>query len=282
MVPKTPYELRAIFLREFVRALILYKSQKEIISNIDLSEVSRNTPIQVPAPLEPMIPLVRRYRERIIGGDITIRKPIKEEKVEKTKPDKKTQEPIPQDEDQFFESMRIDQTPQRMPSMQGENKQKLIQIKTPAPFMGQRMPSLMNQQQQRAPARGPMLRQTTPMMVGGDLSNVGSERLKYLLFLMSDGSITSIECPGPGKQLILNKMGVVSPTGVSLKAEEIDGIMKEVSRRTRIPINQGLFKTAFDGLILTAVVSEFVGTRFLIERMPINQPPPGYPQRRYR
>ena len=180
-------------------------------------------------------------------------------------PDKKIQEPIREDEDQFYESMRIDQTPQRMPSMQGENKQKLIQIKTPAPFLGQRMPSLMSQQSQRTPARGPMQRQTTPIMVGADFSKIGS--------------VSSIECPGPGKQLILNKMGIVSPTGVSLTAEEINDIMKEISRRTRIPINQGLFKTAFDNLILTAVVSEFVGTRFLIERMPM-MPPPGYPQRR--
>src|SRR3989339_2092998 len=275
MVPKTPDELRAIFLREFLKAIIIYKAQKEILSNINLSEVSKNIPLQVPTPLEPMIPLVRRYKEKIIGGDI-IKKIIKPN-VEK--PDKKIQEPIREDEDQFYESMRIDQTPQRMPSMQGENKQKLIQIKTPAPFLGQRMPSLMSQQSQRTPARGPMQRQTTPIMVGADFSKIGSERLKYLIFLMSDGSVSSIECPGPGKQLILNKMGIVSPTGVSLTAEEINDIMKEISRRTRIPINQGLFKTAFDNLILTAVVSEFVGTRFLIERMPM-MPPPGYPQRR--
>src|SRR3989339_805872 len=250
MVPKTPDELRAIFLREFLKAIIIYKAQKEILSNINLSEVSKNIPLQVPTPLEPMIPLVRRYKEKIIGGDI-IKKIIKPN-VEK--PDKKIQEPIREDEDQFYESMRIDQTPQRMPS-------------------------LMSQQSQRTPARGPMQRQTTPIMVGADFSKIGSERLKYLIFLMSDGSVSSIECPGPGKQLILNKMGIVSPTGVSLTAEEINDIMKEISRRTRIPINQGLFKTAFDNLILTAVVSEFVGTRFLIERMPM-MPPPGYPQRR--
>jgi hypothetical protein len=277
MVPKTPDELRAIFLREFLKAIIIYKSQKEILSNINLSEVSKNIPLQIPTPLEPIIPLIRRYKEKILGGDIT-KKVLKPEKLKK---DEKIQEPVREDENEFIESMKIEQTQQRMPSMQGDKKQPLIQIKTPAPFVGQRMPSLMSQQPQRAP-RAPMQRQTTPIMVGADFSNIGSERLKYLLFLMSDGSITSIECPGPEKQLIINKSGIVNPTGVSLKTEEIDGIIKEVSKRTRIPINQGLFKTAFDNLILTAVVSEFVGTRFLIERMPINQPPPGYPQRRYR
>lgn len=273
MLPKTPNELRAIFLREFFRAIVLYKAQKEILSNIDMSEISRNTPLQVPTPLEPMIPLIRRYKEKILGGDI-VKRAIKEEK-----PEKKTQQPLMQDEDQFYESMRIEQGKTITTAVPSDRKQPLLQIKTPPPIGGQRMPalrmpSLIN------PQRSPMQRQTTPMMIGSDFSNVGSERLKYLLFLMSDGSVTSIECPGPGKQLILNKSGIINPTAVSLTTEEINDIMKEVSRRTRIPINQGLFKTAFDGLILTAVVSEFVGTRFLIERMP-QQPqyPPGYRQR---
>lgn len=273
MLSKTPNELRAIFLREFIKSILLFKAQKEILSNINLSEISRNTPLQVPTPLEPMIPLIRRYKEKILESDI-VKRIVKEEKK-----DKKVQEPTIQDEDQFYESMRIEQGKTIMTALPSDRKQPMLQIKTPPPLSGQRMPAL-RMPSLVSPQRGPMQRQTTPIMVGADFSTIGSERLKYLLFLMSDSSITSIECPGPGKQLIMSKSGMISPTAVSLTADEINNIMKEVSRRTRIPINQGLFKTAFDGLILTAVVSEFVGTRFLLERMP-QQPqyPQGYPQR---
>jgi hypothetical protein len=84
--------------------------------------------------------------------------------------------------------------------------------------------------------------------------------------LLVDFSITSIECPGPEKPVIVSKGGLTQTTGIVLSNEEINRFMDEISSKTKIPVIPGVFKAAFDNFILTAVVSEFVGTRFFIQR----------------
>src|SRR3989344_240183 len=53
----------------------------------------------------------------------------------------------------------------------------------------------------------------------------------------------------------------------SVQSIEINNLMQEVSNKTRIPLIQGLFKAAFQDLVLTAVISEHIGTRFMIQKM---------------
>ena len=82
-----------------------------------------------------------------------------------------------------------------------------------------------------------------------------------------DPSVLSVECPGPGRNVLVNRSGVIQTTPLILNKEEIDELMDEISDKTRIPIVSGLFKAAFQDLIMTAVVSEFVGTRFMMQKM---------------
>jgi len=89
---------------------------------------------------------------------------------------------------------------------------------------------------------------------------------KITQFLL-DPSVLSIECPGPGKNVLVNRAGVIQTAPTVLTKEEIETLMNEISEKTRIPLISGLFKAAFQDLILTAVVSEFVGTRFMIQKM---------------
>ena len=79
-------------------------------------------------------------------------------------------------------------------------------------------------------------------------------------------TIQSIECSGPDKPLILIKNGRTLSTGVKLSGEEINRVMKEFSLKTKIPLISGVFKAALGNFIVTAVISEYVGTRFLIEK----------------
>lgn len=104
----------------------------------------------------------------------------------------------------------------------------------------------------------------------------GSEKisilgLKKIESLISDNAVQTIECPGPGRQILVYKSGVIQTTPITLDAEEINNIMKEISEKTRIPVTSGIFKAAFDNIITTAVVSEFVGTRFIIQKKNIVQ-----------
>ncbi len=90
--------------------------------------------------------------------------------------------------------------------------------------------------------------------------------LRKLQPFIIDPSVRSIECPGPGKPLLVMRNGRAQVVSILLTQEEITEILKEMSQKTRIPLLPGLFKTAWGSLLLTAVVSEFVGTRFIIEK----------------
>lgn len=92
-----------------------------------------------------------------------------------------------------------------------------------------------------------------------------------LNFLVADASITSIECPGPNKPVLINRGGFIQATNIMLTKMEIDSIIQELSEKTRIPLIQGTFKAAFGQLLVTAVISEFVGTRFIIQKRLIGQ-----------
>jgi len=89
----------------------------------------------------------------------------------------------------------------------------------------------------------------------------------YLMPFFKNANATGLECPGPGKPLILKKNGKTEITGVSLTAEQIKKIIEEISEETRIPAKEGIYRVSFNGnLVLTAVISELAGTRFLIEK----------------
>ena len=87
--------------------------------------------------------------------------------------------------------------------------------------------------------------------------------------LLKDPAVQTVECPGPNKPILVYKSGVIQNTNITLLGDEINNIMKEISEKTRIPLMSGVFKAAFGEVIVTAVMSEFVGTRFIINKKQI-------------
>lgn len=92
--------------------------------------------------------------------------------------------------------------------------------------------------------------------------------ISKLIPFLNDIAITTIECPGPERNIIINRRGLLQTTPIVLSQDEISLLMNEFSEKTRIPLIQGVFKAYLGNFLITAVVSEFVGTRFLIERRP--------------
>lgn len=92
--------------------------------------------------------------------------------------------------------------------------------------------------------------------------------------LFNDPLISSIECAGPEKNIIINKSGLIQAIPMTLTQEEIENIMDEFSMKTKIPLIKGVFKAALGNLLITAVMSDFVGTRFHIEKLRPLQPMP--------
>jgi hypothetical protein len=84
--------------------------------------------------------------------------------------------------------------------------------------------------------------------------------------LLSDPYINAVECGGPDNPVLIKRSGKIQPTNMTFSKEEIENFMNQVSEQTRIPLIPGIFKARVGKLILTAVISEFVGTRFLVQR----------------
>ena len=100
----------------------------------------------------------------------------------------------------------------------------------------------------------------------GNPENFNILNLNRLQALLRDPNIISVECPGPDKPLIINRRGRPQPVNLILSTDEISQVMKEVSEKTKIPIVSGVFKAALGNLLVTAVISDFVGTRFVIQK----------------
>jgi hypothetical protein len=83
---------------------------------------------------------------------------------------------------------------------------------------------------------------------------------------LSDLSVTGIECPGPNKNILVNKSGLVQASNVTMTAEEMQEILKDFSEKTKIPLIPGIFKALYNNFLITAVISEIAGNRFIIEK----------------
>ena len=66
--------------------------------------------------------------------------------------------------------------------------------------------------------------------------------------------------------MVHGSMGT-KPTNLLLKKEEIDEIIKKFSEATKIPQNEGIFKAVVGKLILSAIISETIGSKFVIRKM---------------
>jgi hypothetical protein len=99
-----------------------------------------------------------------------------------------------------------------------------------------------------------------------------SINLGKIASILKDPSVMSLECPGTGKNILVNRSGVIQTSPLTLNKEEINTLMQKFSEKTRIPIVTGLYKAVFSDLLITAVISDYVGTRFIIhKRTPYKQ-----------
>jgi len=89
---------------------------------------------------------------------------------------------------------------------------------------------------------------------------------KIELFL-KDPFIQSIECRGPGQSILIKRQNRITPTRIILTSEEIKEIINNFSQKAKIPIIEGILKAAVGNLVISAVTSEFVGSRFIINKI---------------
>lgn len=92
--------------------------------------------------------------------------------------------------------------------------------------------------------------------------------LEKLNPLVTDPTVISIECSGPDTHLSVKRIkGETRITNIKLTKQEIDKIIKTFSRATKVPTDEGIFKAVVGKLIISAIVSDIIGSNFLITKI---------------
>lgn len=113
--------------------------------------------------------------------------------------------------------------------------------------------------QSRTPITKEIPPEITPIPIGFDLGKLN--------MLTRDPRVSIIECSGPNKLILARIYGRATATKISLTDEEIRKIIQQFSNAAKIPILGGLFKVAVGNLLITAVISDLVGSRFVITKL---------------
>ncbi len=85
--------------------------------------------------------------------------------------------------------------------------------------------------------------------------------------LINDPSVSSIECIGPKIPLNIFRYGQKMRTKIYLSKKEIKRLLEEISVKSKIPLSDGVFRVIVNNLLINAVISDIVGTKFLIKKL---------------
>lgn len=93
--------------------------------------------------------------------------------------------------------------------------------------------------------------------------------------LIKDPAVRVIEGNPDDKVVVNGSMGT-RPTNIILSKEDIDRIINKFSEVSKIPVNEGIYRVVVGNLVLSSVISEVVGSRFVIKKIiiPREQPAP--------
>ena len=91
--------------------------------------------------------------------------------------------------------------------------------------------------------------------------------LEKLNVLIKDPAVKIIECNGPDEHIIVRGSMGIKPTNTVLNKEEINTIIKKFSEISKIPIHEGIYRVVVGRLILSAIISEVIGSKFMIKKM---------------
>lgn len=90
---------------------------------------------------------------------------------------------------------------------------------------------------------------------------------------IQDPLVKIIECNGPEENIAVNGAMGLKPTKIVLSKQEIDEVIKKFAEAAKIPQDEGVFKAVVGNLTLSGIISEVVGSKFVIRKMMYN---PGF------
>lgn len=87
-----------------------------------------------------------------------------------------------------------------------------------------------------------------------------------LINLINDPLVSTIEYTGERLPIRINLNGRLQNTRIFLSGEEVKSILDYVSKKTKIPFENQIFKVMIDNVLFNAIVSSKMGVRFLIRK----------------
>ncbi len=85
--------------------------------------------------------------------------------------------------------------------------------------------------------------------------------------LIKDPTVRVIECNGADENIFVEGMMGKRKTDILLTKQEIIQIINKFSETAKIPAHEGVFKVAVGTLILSAIISEVISSKFIIRKM---------------
>lgn len=136
------------------------------------------------------------------------------------------------------------------PALPRQNLQNKIRLPPVLTIPGQRFPSWLNSVK------------PVPVNVEIELGKLNS--------LLGDPMVREIICNGPGQEILVKTSGV-KPTNLFLSKEEIESVVDAFAVKSKIPIQSGVFQVVVGNLMLYAIISEVVTTKFVIRKIFANR-----------
>jgi len=203
-----------------------------------------------------------RFTEELIKHSAT-RDIVKLQNIIELKEKKKRERLIPKKREQFIrEQVGLKREEKKVSSVEGEVKPQFL-IK---PAVRQAVkPSLLIAE----PKLPPHLEYLKPVPATTEID------LLKLNPLIKDSAVRVIEGNPDEKVKVTGVMGT-KQTDIVLNKEDIDRIINRFSELSKIPVSEGVYRVAVGNLVLSAVISEVIGSKFVIKKVissPVNQQP---------
>ncbi len=83
---------------------------------------------------------------------------------------------------------------------------------------------------------------------------------------LQDPIVRRIECNGPGERIVV-MVPLPKYTDIILNREEIAEIIQAFEKKSKIPATEGIYKVVVGKFIISAIISEVIGSKFSISKM---------------
>lgn len=243
MMEKIPSELQLKVFLKIVRSLI--KSSKN-------AEVFRLNQILAEEKKSEKVKTEETFKESLLSEG-ELKKRIRKEVRSKLKKPKEGISDL-----NFFEAKR--------PFPHGKIKRRVPLAKVPTPTLPPRRRRILTVPETRLPSHLSTIR---PVALPSQQIDLGK-----LNKVLDDLNVSTIETEGENEPVfVVGTMGR-KPTSIKLSKVEINEVINRFSKEAKIPVSEGIFRAAIGKLLLTAMVSETVSPRFVIEKIKTTPTPP--------